>query len=98
MDLLYRAYSSPMDLMYRYIQQGRFGTFVNGFLQAQYDRDKKEAERENEWMLWTAYIHSYSDKPYGEWKKDFIKPVKKTKDSDLTEDGIKSLVTRLFPS
>lgn len=98
MDLLYRAYSSPMDLMYRYIEQGRFDPFVSGFLKAQYDRDKKEAENENEWMLWVGYVHSYSDKPYGEWKKDFMKPVKKTKDRDLTEDGIKSMWNKFFPS
>lgn len=98
MDLLYRAYSSPVNLMYRYIEQGRFGAFVNGFLQAQFERDKKETEKENEWMLWTAYIHSYSDKTYGEWKKDFVKPKKYTKDSHLTEDGIKALWDKMFPS
>ena len=32
MDLLYARYSNPMDLMGRYINQGRFGEFVHEFL------------------------------------------------------------------
>jgi len=47
MDLLYRAYSNPLDLMNIYINQGRFGKFVEGFLEAEYERKKAEAEKAN---------------------------------------------------
>lgn len=96
MDLLYSKYSSPMDLVDRYIKQGRFDTFVHGFLNARHEQERKEAERNNEWMLWVAYIHSYSDKTYGEWKKDFMGASKATKDSELTDKGIKKILNKLF--
>ena len=98
MDLLYSRYSSPMDLVDRYIKQERFGTFVNGFMKARYEQERKEAERDNEWMMWVAFVHSYSDKTYGEWKKDFMgtKNNSATKDSELNEDGIKALWDKLF--
>lgn len=98
MDWLYARYSSPMDLVDRYIKQGRFGTFVHGFLMAKHEQEKKEAERDNEWMMWVAFVHSYSDKTYGEWKKDFMgsKNSKSTKDNELTDDGIKKILNKLF--
>jgi hypothetical protein len=88
-----------MDLMKRYINQGRFGAFVNGFMEADYERKKQEAERENEWKLWIAYVHSYSDKTYDEWKKQIFgtsttKP--KNSDADLTDESIKSIIDSLF--
>ena len=99
MDLLYARYSSPMDLMKRYINQRRFDAFVHGFLEAEAERRKQEAERENEWKLWVAYVHSYSDKTYDEWKKQIFgtsttKP--KKSDEDLTDEGIKSIIDSLF--
>ena len=96
MDWLDERYSRPMDLIDRYIKQGRFDTFVHGFLTAHFERERKEAERENEWMMWTAFIHSYSDKTYGEWKKDFTGANKATKDKELTDDGIKNILNKLF--
>ena len=102
MDMLYRAYSNPLDLMNRYINQGRFGKFVTGFLESEYERRKQDAEKDYEWKLWTMYIHSYTDKSYGEWKKEIQENAtnghKTNKDDDLTDDGIKALVGRLFPS
>lgn len=104
MDLLYRAYSSPMDLMNRYINQGRFGTFVQGFLEAEFERKKEKAEQENDWKLWTAYIHSYSEESFTDWKKrvtgtastDSLQSA--NSDADLTDDGIQSIFNKLFPS
>lgn len=99
MDLLYSRYSSPMDLVGRYINQRRFGAFVKGFLEAEYERRKQEAERDNEWKLWMAYIHSYSDKPYDEWKKQIFQQstTKAGKsDADLTDEGIQSIIDSLF--
>ena len=103
MDCLYRAYSSPMDLMSRYINQGRFGTFVKGFLEAEYERRKAEQEKDREWMMWTAYVHSFSKDSYDTWKRKFTKPASTTKrrtgsDADLDEDGINALIGKLFPS
>lgn len=102
MDLLFRAYSSPMDLMARYIKQGRFGTFVGGFIQAEYERKKAENEKNQEWMLWTAYIHSYSEKSFDDWKHEVLKSdsaeVISTSDQHLTDEGIDSIIGTLFPS
>lgn len=99
MDLLYSRYSSPMDLMARYINQRRFGAFVQGFMEAEYERRKQEAEKDNEWKLWVAYVHSYSDKTYDEWKKQIFgtsttKP--KKSDADLTDDEITSIIDAAF--
>ena len=102
MDMLYRAYSNPLDLMNRYINQGRFGKFVTGFLEAEYDRRKTEAEKDFDWKLWMMYINSMTDKSYGEWKESVLQNVsdktRKTKDDDLTDDGIKTIMDKLFPS
>ena len=103
MDMLYRAYSNPLDLMNIYINQGRFGKFVTGFLEAEYERRKAEAEKDEDWKLWMMYINSYSDKTFGEWKSSVLKTAststqKPNKDYELTDDGIQSIVSRLFPS
>ena len=103
MDMLYRAYSNPLDLMYMYINQGRFGKFVTGFLEAEDEKRKAEAEKDNDWMLWTMYIHSYSDKSFNDWK-DAVLPKQGEKnhnrktDSDLDEADMQSIITKLFPS
>lgn len=100
--MLYRAYSNPMDLMNMYINQGRFGKFVTGFLEAEYEKRKEEADKDYEWKLWMMYINSYSDMSYGEWKdsvqKNASNRTRKNKDDNLTDDGIKSIVDKLFPS
>jgi hypothetical protein len=88
-----------MDLMARYINQRRFGAFVHGFMEAEYERRKQEAEKENEWKLWVAYVHSYSDKTYDEWKKQIFgtsttKP--KKSDGDLTDEAITSIINAAF--
>lgn len=102
MDMLYRAYSNPLNLMNMYINQGRFGKFVYGFLEAEYERRKAEAEKDEDWKLWVMYCHSYSDKSYNDWKRDAMKSAsdnhRKNKDNELTDDGIKSIVNKLFPS
>ena len=102
MDMLYRAYSNPLDLMNMYINQGRFGKFVTGFLEAEYDRRKEEAEKDCDWKLWMMYINTESEMTFGEWKENVQKntsnKMRKNKDDDLTEDGIQSIVSNLFPS
>jgi hypothetical protein len=103
MDMLYRAYSNPLDLMNRYINQGRFGKFVTGFLESEDKRRKEEHEKDTDWKLWVMYVHSYSDMTFGEWKQIVTKESKsntrtKNKDDDLTDDGIQAIVSDLFPS
>ena len=100
--MLYRAYSNPMDLMNRYINQGRFGKFVTGFLEAEYERRKEEAEKDFDWKLWVMYINTASELPFGEWKESVQKnassKMRKSKDENLTDDGIKTIMSKLFPS
>ena len=102
MDMLYRAYSNPLDLMNMYINQGRFGKFVTGFLEAEYERRKEAAEKDFDWKLWMMYINSITDKSFGDWKEDVLQnasdKTRKTKDDDLTDDGIEAIMTKLFPS
>lgn len=101
-DLLYRAYASPMDLITQSIRHGRFGAFVEGFLRAETERRQAEAERENDWMLWVAYVHSYTDKSFDDWKREVLRPATTGaghgKDYDMTDDDVKNIVGRLFPS
>ena len=102
MDMLYRAYSNPLDLMNRYINQGRFGKFVAGFLEAECEHRKAEAEKDLDWKLWMMYINSMTDMAYGEWKENVLNntsnKTSRNKDDDLTDDGIMSIVNKLFPS
>lgn len=98
--MLYARYSNPMNLIQRYINQGRFGAFVQSFIEAENERTKQEAEKENELKLWIAYVHSYSDKNYNDWKKQVFQP-SSTKtggksDADLTDDDIKGIIDSLF--
>lgn len=104
MDMLYRAYSNPLDLMAMYINRGQFGAFVQGFLQAEYERKKEEHEKNQDWMLWVAYIHSYSNMSFNEWKKRIIQPGSSTNghgqmytsDTELTEEGALKIIDDLF--
>ena len=67
--MLYHRYSNPMELVYRYIKQGRFYRFVFDFLDAEGKRKKETAEKDQELMLWIAYVHSYADESYADWKR-----------------------------
>ena len=98
--MLYSRYSNPMDLLKRYINQRRFGAFVADFLKAEYERRKQEAEKEDEMKMWIAYVHSYSDKSYNEWKKQIFQTGSTTSggksDADLDDEGIHSIINSLF--
>lgn len=102
MDLLFSRYASPFEFMRPYIEQGRFGEFVTEIITAENKRRKEQAEKEEEEKLWTAYIHSYSEKSFGDWKADVMKPAspKNTgkKDEDMTNADIDALMDRLFKS
>ena len=104
MDLLYSRYSNPMEFMRLYIDQGRFGEFVTEIITQENKRRKERAEKEDEERLWSAYIHSYSDKSFIEWKSELLRPVHQTKggtgkrDEDMTKADIDNILNRLFPS
>ena len=103
MDLLYQRYASPMDLMNSYINRGQFGKFVSSFLEAEYERRKEEAEKDDEWKLWVMYIHSMADESFIDWKTRVLGNTdnkakrKANRDNDLTDDGINAIITDLFP-
>ena len=70
MDLLFSRYASPLDFMKLYINQGRFGEFVEGIISLENKRKKEEQEKENDDKLWQAYIRSMSEKSFMDWKKE----------------------------
>ena len=70
MDLLFSRYASPLDFMKLYIDQGRFGEFVEGIIGLENKRKKEEEEKENDDKLWQAYLHSMSEKSFIEWKRE----------------------------
>ena len=98
--MLYRAYSNPMDWVSMSINRGRFGTNVAGFLKSEYERKKEETEKNNDWMLWVAYIHSYSNKSFNEWKKQFAggksTTAKANRDADLDETAANKIIDSLL--
>ena len=100
MDMLYARYSNPMDLMNSYIRRGRFGAFVQKFNEQERERQKAEAEKDDEWRLWIAYVHSHSDKSFNDWKADLLggaKPAGRTGgDHDLDDKSITNIIDRLF--
>ena len=99
--MLYRAYSNPMDLMKKYIKRGRFGEFVQKFLESEYKRRKDKAEEDKEWKLWIAYVHSYSEEPFGSWKQKVVQTdnsgTSGGSDESLDDNGIMSIINNLFP-
>ena len=103
MDMLYSRYSNPMELVKTYIRRGRFGEFVAGFLQAEKDRRKAETKKDEDLKEWIAYVHSYSDKSFDDWKAEILgkasTPGKKTagRDFDLDDKGIQNIIGKLFP-
>lgn len=97
--MLYRAYSNPLDWVSMSINRGRFGESVEGFLKAEYERRKEEIEKNNEWMLWVAYVHSYSNESFNNWKKHHCSAdstTKKNSDAELTDEGISEIIDRMF--
>lgn len=103
MDMLYARYSCPMDLVKSYIRRRRFGEFVGGFLKAENERRKEEYEKDKEWFYRIAYVHSYSEKSYDDWRADLIgtAETKKKKqagrsDRDLDAAGIDAIFKKVF--
>ena len=70
MDLLFSRYASPLDFMKLYINQGRFGEFVEEIINLENKRKKEQQEKEDDDKLWQAYIRSMSEKTFTDWKKE----------------------------
>ena len=70
MDLLFSRYASPLDFMKLYMDQGRFGEFVEGIISLENKRRKEEKEKEEDDKLWQAYIRSMSEKSFSDWKNE----------------------------
>lgn len=87
-----------MDLMRTYIEQKRFGDFVAHFIKADQERRKEKAEKEDDFYLWIAYVHRYSEKTFKEWKAEIMgtSPAKaKTGgDADLDDAGIMRIIEK----
>lgn len=102
MDLLYRRYTSPFEFMRPYIEQGRFGEFVNEIVAAENQRRKEQAEKEDEEKLWMAYVHVRPQEPYSAWKAGLISSSgtndrRGKRDEDMTTSDAEALLRRLFP-
>lgn len=99
MDLLFKKYASPMDLMKLYIDNGRFGEFVAEFIRLEAKRKKEEEKKEENDKLWEAYMHSYSEKSFADWKNDVLiqQPSKSshTREEILKNEKIQRLMNRL---
>lgn len=83
-----------------YINRGRFGEFVNSILEAEYQRKKEQAEKEDDLKLWQMYVHSYSEESFIDWKKRVLKngdnKKKANRDDDLNDESIKKIIDDLF--
>lgn len=84
MDLLYSRYSNPLEFMHLYIEQGRFGEFVEQIVELDNKRKKEEVDKENEEKLWQMYIHSMSDKSFNQWKDELINGQPQNQKSSLS--------------
>lgn len=88
-----------MDLMRLYIDNGRFGEFVSEFIRLETKRKNEDAQKEENNKLWSAYIHSYSEKTFNEWKDDVTSQIpvksKHTRETILKNEKIQRLMNRL---
>ena len=104
MGMLYSQYSNPLELMNIYINQGRFGEFVSGFIDAESERKKAEAKKDEDNKLWLAYLMSRADKTFEQWKNDIIVNSSESRhekqrggDESLDDEQIVSILDELFP-
>ena len=102
MDLLFKKYANPMESISLYINRGRFGEFVTHTIEQENDRIRKEAEKDEDWKLWTLFLHASSGESFADWKKKVLKnseqKPKRGRDENLTDEGIKSIINKLFPN
>lgn len=63
MDLLFKRYASPFELLDAYISTGRFAEFVLGFIRM----NNEEIELKYEWDF---YLHRVFDKSFDEYREE----------------------------
>ena len=63
MDLLFKRYASPFELLEAYISTGRFAEFVLGFIRM----NNEEMELKYEWDF---YLHRVFDKSFDEYREE----------------------------
>lgn len=88
-----------------YINRGQFGKFVEGFLDAERKRREEQAEKDDDQKLWSMYVqvivHGQTDETFLDWKKRVLRTddggQKPNRDNDLGNDGIKAIISDLFP-
>lgn len=99
MDLLFTKYANPQECIALYIERGRFGDFVTNIIDQENERLRKEAEKEEDWKLWTLFLHSSSGESFNDWKKRILKTGERKHgaDENLTDAGIKAIIDSLFP-
>ncbi len=85
MDLLFNRYASPMELVSLYIENGRFGEFVENVIRMDNERKKKEAEKENEQKWWDMYLQSATELSFVDWKKETINKNNQQAESNTLE-------------
>ena len=99
MGLMYSKYTSPLEFMNLYIEQGRFGEFVAEIIDAEYKRRQEEREKEEDRKLWDMYIHSMAEKSFNDWKEEVLKAPSNTRkchDEDMTDSDILAIIDHTF--
>lgn len=74
--------------MRTYIKRGRFGEFVENIIISYNKRKQEETEKENEDRLWLAYVHTMSNKPFTEWKKEVLEGSKEPESYSMTNEQV----------
>lgn len=77
---------------------------MHDFFEAEHERRKQEAERDQEWKLWIAYVMAnvsgYYSGTFEEYMKSVMKPESTTRrrgnDASMTEKDVQSIMDRLF--
>lgn len=72
MDLIFSRYNDPMQFIHLYIEQGRFGEFVENIINLDYERKKEEAKKDDDNKLWLMYINSGSETSFNQWKAEVL--------------------------
>lgn len=94
MDLLFSRYASPMEFMKLYIDNGRFGEFVEEILAMDVKRKEEKAKKEDDNKLWTAYLLSGAKElTFSEWKAGLMtqKQEKKPESYAMTDEQVEAV-------
>lgn len=93
MDLLFSKYASPFEFMRPYIDNGRFGEFVNEILKAENTRRKEQAEKEADKSLWEFWLHNVTDMTFQEFKDSLRNKNKNKCEAPPEDEDVKQIVT-----